>query len=241
MIKLYGYGPAWDFPDCSPFVTKVDCYLRMVELPYTLVPWHTLQDLQNAPKGKFPYIEDNGQKIADSTFIIAYLKASYGDKLGEQHFTVHDRAVAHSMRVMLEEHLYWVLGYTQWLEDAAWEAYKPVFFGNLSPTEQQIATAQLREIVRSNLQVQGLGRHSREEIYELGQADLSAVSAYLGDKPYCMGDRPTALDATAYAFLSRTLWVPYESPLKTHAESLTNVAAYCRRMKERYYSSNNQR
>jgi glutathione S-transferase len=145
------------------------------------------------------------------------------------------------MRVMLEEHLYWVLGYTQWLEDAAWEAYKPVFFGNLSPTEQQIATAQLREIVRSNLQVQGLGRHSREEIYELGQADLSAVSAYLGDKPYCMGDRPTALDATAYAFLSRTLWVPYESPLKTHAESLTNVAAYCRRMKERYYSSNNQR
>jgi hypothetical protein len=71
MIKLYGYGPAWDFPDCSPFVTKVDCYLRMVALPYTLVPWHALQDLQKAPKGKFPCIEDRAKKIADSAFIIA--------------------------------------------------------------------------------------------------------------------------------------------------------------------------
>jgi glutathione S-transferase len=238
MIKLYGYGPAWDFPDCSPFVTKVDCYLRMVRLPYTLVPWHTLQDLQDAPKGKFPYIDDNGQKIADSAFILEYLKATYGDTLGEQRFTAHDRAVAHSMRRMLEEHFYWVGNYTQWLEDAAWEAYKPVLFGNLPPTERQMAEVQVREIVRSNLQVQGVGRHSRPEIYDLGKADLSAVSAYLGDKLYCMGDQPTALDATAYAFLSRMLWVPYESVLKTHVQTLSNVVAYCQRMKEQYYSGN---
>jgi glutathione S-transferase len=89
------------------------------------VPWRALQDLQNAPKGKFPYTEDNGKKIADSAFIIDYLKATYGDPLEEQHFTAHDRAVGHSMRVMLEEHLYWILMYTQWLEEAAWEATTP--------------------------------------------------------------------------------------------------------------------
>jgi hypothetical protein len=43
MIKLYGYGPAWELPDCSPSVAKVDCYLRMVALPYTLVPWRSCQ------------------------------------------------------------------------------------------------------------------------------------------------------------------------------------------------------
>ena len=37
MIRLYGICPAWGLPDVSTFVTKVDCYLRMVELPYTLV------------------------------------------------------------------------------------------------------------------------------------------------------------------------------------------------------------
>jgi glutathione S-transferase len=207
----------------------------MVELPYTLVPWRTLQDLQNAPKGKFPYIDDKGQKIADSAFILDYLQATYGDPLGEQHFTAHDRAIAHSMRRMLEEHLYWVIVYTQWMEEVAWEAYKPVLFGNLPPTERQMAAAQARESVQSKLHAQGIGRHSRTEIYDLGKADLSAVSAYLGDKPYCMGDQPTALDATAYASLSRILWVPYESALKTHLQTLSNVVAYCQRMRERYY------
>jgi hypothetical protein len=164
MIKLYGYGPAWDLPDCSPFVTKVDCYLRMTAQPYTLVPWRTLQDRQNAPKGKFPYIDDSGKKIADSAFILDYLKATYGDPLEEQRLPSHDCAIAHSIRVMLEEHLYWVLVYTQWLEDVAWEAYKPVIFGNLSSTEQQMAAAQAQESVRSTLYTQGVGRHSRAEV-----------------------------------------------------------------------------
>ena len=34
MIKMHGYIPAWGVPDVSPFVTKIDCYLRMVGLPY---------------------------------------------------------------------------------------------------------------------------------------------------------------------------------------------------------------
>jgi hypothetical protein len=37
MLKMYGYIPAWGVPDVSPFVTKIDCYLRMVGLPYELV------------------------------------------------------------------------------------------------------------------------------------------------------------------------------------------------------------
>ena len=36
MIKMHGYIPAWGVPDVSPFVTKIDCYLRMVGLPYEL-------------------------------------------------------------------------------------------------------------------------------------------------------------------------------------------------------------
>ena len=56
-----------------------------------------------------------------------------------------------------------------------------------------------------------------------------------------MGEQPTMLDATAYAFLTRVLWVPYESPLKTHMQTLTNLVAYCQRMRERYYSTKAQK
>ncbi len=56
-----------------------------------------------------------------------------------------------------------------------------------------------------------------------------------------MGEQPTSLDASAYAFLTRVLWVPYESLLKTHAQSLPNLEAYCTRMRQRYYSDKNAR
>ena len=241
MIKLYGFGPAWELPDCSPLVAKVDCYLRMVELPYTLVPWQSFQDLQNAPKGKFPYIEDNGKQIADSSFILEYLKATYGDKLGDRTFGSRDQALAHSLRRMMEEHLYWVMTYGQWMEDPAWEAYKPKILGALSASERQTAEGQMRDIICGYLHAQGMGRHSRSEVYALGNADLSALSAYLEEKPYFMGEQPTMLDATAYAFLTRVLWVPYESPLKTHMQTLANLVGYCQRMRERYYSDKDKK
>jgi glutathione S-transferase len=157
MIKLYGYGPAWGLPDCSPFVTKVDCYMRMVDLPYTLVTWRSLQDLQNSPKGKFPYIEDDGKKIADSSFIIAYLKATHGDRLGENALNPQQQAIGHSIRRMVEEHLYWPITYAQWVEDAAWEAYKPVILGHLQPPNDRRLSSDsaIRSVAISTLRVWG--------------------------------------------------------------------------------------
>src|SRR5262249_31162222 len=95
--------------------------------------------------------------------------------------------------------------------------------------------AMIRKQLREALHGQGIGRHSSHEIYQIGKADLSALSAFLADKPYFMGEQPTSLDATAYAFLAQILMVPLNSPLRMHAELLPNLGAYCRRMKERYY------
>ena len=46
----------------------------------------------------------------------------------------------------------------------------------------------------------------RPEIYALGHADIAALSDFLAGKAYFLGDRPTALDATAYAIAARTIW-----------------------------------
>ena len=80
MIKMHGYIPAWGVPDVSPFVTKIDCYLRMVGLPYTLVKLER-GDLTKTPKGKLPVIEDDGNTVCDSVFIVEYLKKKHGDTL----------------------------------------------------------------------------------------------------------------------------------------------------------------
>ncbi len=41
------------------------------------------------------------------------------------------------------------------------------------------------------LKAAGLGRHERDEIINFAKDDLKALSLYLGDKPFFMGDQPT--------------------------------------------------
>src|SRR5712692_5450803 len=129
MIKLYAAAPAWGLPNVSPFVLKVDCYLRMVELPYELCSFQSSEDFAQAPKGKIPYIEDRGQKVADSGFILEYLQTTYRDQLGDQHLSPREQAIALGMRRLMEEHLYWAIVYARYMEDAIWDQLKYVLFG----------------------------------------------------------------------------------------------------------------
>ena len=52
---------------------------------------------------------------------------------------------------------------------------------------------------------QGMGRHTKEEVYEMGLKDLRALSAYLGDKPYFTGEKVTELDCAAFGSLAQLL------------------------------------
>ena len=83
----------------------------------------------------------------------------------------------------------------------------------------------------------GMGRHGRDEIYAIGCQDIRAAAQWLGERPYFMGDAPTSVDATTYAFLANVLWVPLPSPLLDEAQKHANLEAYCQRMKARYFSS----
>ncbi len=80
MIKVHQFEPAFGLPNASPFCMKLETYLRMTGIAYELSP-PDMRDLGKAPKGKLPFIEDNGKIIADSTFIIDHLKTTHGDTL----------------------------------------------------------------------------------------------------------------------------------------------------------------
>ena len=74
MITLYSFGPAFGLPDPSPFVMKAEVLLKMAGLSYRA----DTKGLRGAPKGKLPYIEDDGERIADSTFIRWHIEKKYG-------------------------------------------------------------------------------------------------------------------------------------------------------------------
>lgn len=232
MITLYQFPPVWNLPNGSPFCMKVETYLRMTGLPFEFAK---NADVRKAPKGKFPIIEDNGKIIPDSGFIIDHLKQAYGDAL-DAHLTPAERAVALGLRRLIEEHLYWSALYSRWGEDHNWRLTRAAYFGFMPALVRNTLAGMIRRQVLKALHGQGVGRHSRDEIYALGKANLTALSDFLAAKPFFMGERPTSLDASAYAMLANILYAPTVSPLTEHARVLPNLHPYCERMKARYYA-----
>ena len=74
MITLYTFGPASGLPDISPFVTKAEMLLKLARLDYQT----DSNGFDKAPKGKLPYIVDDGEFIADYTFIRWHLEKKNG-------------------------------------------------------------------------------------------------------------------------------------------------------------------
>jgi glutathione S-transferase len=226
MITLYSFPALGSLPSLSPFCFKLETYLRLTKRDYKTVYPMTPS---GAPKGKLPYIEDGGRVVADSGFIIDYLKATYGDPL-DQDMSEAERAVAHAFRRLFEENLYWTLLYERWFVEENWALTKGDVFDKMPAPLRPIVVPIVRRAIRKELVGHGMGRHGTEEIRKIALDDLKAVAAFLGDKPYFMGDKPRTIDATAHAFLGAALFLPIKGPLKAELDKLANLKAYCQRM-----------
>ncbi len=228
MIQLHQFAPSWGI-SASPFCLKLEIYLRMLALPYEVV----VGELGKAPKGKLPYIIDNGTAIADSNLIVEYLKQTYGDKL-DRELSKSDRAMALALSRLMEENLYWVIVYSRWQDPVNWPRTKAAYFEYLPLPLRWFVPDLARKSTLQSLNGHGMGKHTATEIYEIGCRDLTALSDFLGDKPFFLGETPTSIDATAYAFVANVLWVPIASPLQELGQTLTNLTSYANRMKAKF-------
>lgn len=234
MIKLYQVPPVWGIPSISPACMKLETWLRIAEIPYQV----ELPDLATAPKGKIPYIDDDGIRMGDSTLIIERLKVKY-DKDLDRDLSDAERAVSLAFRRMLKENFYWVIGHSRYLDEKNWASYREMMMNLLAPNQppeiQQHVIEGLRATVLGQLKAQGMGRHTSEEAAQIGIEDVKAIADYLGDKPYFMCSKPTLVDATIYAYLGNIMFLPLDSPLKDYGFSRQNLMDYLHRMQERYF------
>lgn len=229
MITLYTFGPALGLPDFSPFVFKTEMLLKLAGLPYQT----DRNGFRNAPKGKLPYIDDNGRKVADSTLIRHYLEQQYRVDFDAAYGPL-ERAQGWAVERMLEDHLYFALVHARWLLDVNFERGPRRFFARMGWAGPMVA-AMVRRKVRGMLHAQGMGRHSEAEIVEFAKRDIDALSALLGDKPYLLGNEPSGADATMYAFVASVLCREFESPIHSHADRHANLRDYNERMRQRFY------
>ena len=101
MVILHQFPPTNLVASGSPPCLKLEVFLRMTKIPY-----ENEYGFEFSKKGKMPWIEFNGQEIADSNFCIQFLKREFKVDV-DSHLTNTEKAIAHSVRTMLEENTYW--------------------------------------------------------------------------------------------------------------------------------------
>jgi glutathione S-transferase len=230
MITLYAFGPFFSLPDPSPFVLKTAVQLQMAGLDYRI----DTTGFQRAPKGKQPFIEDEGRVVGDSTLIRRYIERTYRVDL-DKALDDRQRALAWSIERMLEDHLYWAFVHARWMIDENFAKGPAQFFAGVPDAMREEAMADARARVAANLSGHGLGRHTRREIDDLGGASIAALSQLLGDNTYLMGDDPCGADATAFGMLAAAMTPHFEINLRSLAEDLPNLVRYRDRMMIRYF------
>ena len=229
-ITLFVFGPAFGLPEASPFCTKTEVQLKMAGLSYRK-EGATPED---SPKGQLPYIDDNGERIADSHFIRAHIERKYGIDL-DAGLDAGERARAWAIERMLENHFNWATGYARWIIRENFDIGPAHFFDHVPEPMRAQRREDVRNSVANRLFEVGIARHTPDEIVELGDRSLMALSALLADKPYLMGERPSGVDATMFGALAGILTPFFESALRRRAESYPNLVAYTDRLMRQYY------
>ncbi|XP_068148415.1 failed axon connections isoform X1 [Drosophila tropicalis] len=243
IIYLYQFSRTPLLPSLSPYCLKVETWLRLVGLKYENVD-HKMRF--RSKKGQLPFIELNGEEIADSAIIIKELSAKYEKNL-DSGLTAEQRNVSYATIAMLENHLIWIIFY--------WRAKYPdnVLKGYKVNLQHALGLRLPNSILNfffkitfgrkwfqgtKKLKAHGIGVHSAEEIEEFGKNDLKVLSEMLDCKPFFFGDEPTTLDVVAFAVLSQLHYLSKDIayPLRDYmTEKCPNLIGHVSRMKDKCF------
>jgi len=227
MIDLYIPDRAFGLPSVSPFCMKVEGFLRVADIPHQVI---FCNDPRKGPKGKVPFIRDNGMTIGDSEIIIEYLESKLDIQMNG-HLSAHQQAINHSCMRMLEEHCFFALVYSRWLKPDNLKALMGEIMADVPPPISNFLAWRFKKIVSAQLHGQGLGRHNEEEIFKKAERDIWALSEVLGDHEWFGIDYVSKLDLSALGFFSNMLIDKMPSPLADAIRATPNLVDYTERAK----------
>lgn len=230
-LILFQFPPAWGLPNASVYCMRLETFLRIHELPYEV---KYVRNPARAPKGKLPFVKLDGEILADSEMIMSRLLTTIANPVDDK-FDKETLALGTLVEQVLCERLYWLMLYTRWQHETGWQNTKTLFFKNLPWWIKWYVPHKVRKKMLQSLYAQGMGRHSSEEVMGMLRRTFDALSIRLGDKPYCLGQYVSSVDATLFTFLINFMAVPYDCPSRQLVLQYPNFKTYCQRMWKQFY------
>uniref|UniRef100_A0A0P4W3M1 GST C-terminal domain-containing protein n=1 Tax=Scylla olivacea TaxID=85551 RepID=A0A0P4W3M1_SCYOL len=216
-------------PSISPFVLKLLTFLRLAKIPYQLDHFEPLGESWLTP---WVTMED-GEEVADSSVVVLELRQRRNLNLGSSLSAV-EQAVARAFTVLVEDHLCWCL--REWR--IKMDGGRNLFEGARNPPSWYMrAGLRVYAWLRTNtLWHQGVGRLPHLEVRKFAWRDLQALSDYLDEKSYLLGEEMNEVDCTVFAQMANILYNYKRSPY--HAmltDEFPNLVSYVKRIKERLW------
>ncbi|ULT92105.1 hypothetical protein L3Y34_009669 [Caenorhabditis briggsae] len=201
-VYLYQYGRLKNCPSLSPFCMKIEILCRIHKIPYEIVECTTMR----SRNGLLPFIELNGEHIADSALIEMRLKSHF--KIPSLPAELETQSVLLSK--FADHHLFFLLIRFKTAVDAF---YETLLNGFGSPKYLNfIFVPILKAIVGKavyNKCAGAIGDFELKELDEFLHKDLEIIQNTMKGK-FLFGDKITAADATVFSQLA-TVYYPFHN------------------------------
>ncbi|MCP5130884.1 MAG: glutathione S-transferase family protein [Pseudomonadales bacterium] len=198
MMELVTLPAAFGMRNVSPFCLKTEMLLTSLGLPFTM---SELGNPGKAPKGKLPFLISNGQRIADSELITEFLD---NETQGQVYagLSKAQKAQGVALSRLAEDHLYWLMVASRWVDDRWWPNVVEGFFGALPALVRKPIAGIARRRVIKTMELHGLGKHSLQEQKGFARRDLEALAAAVPAEGFLFAEKPNIYDFTVAAMMA---------------------------------------
>lgn len=188
-------------------------------------------DPRKTPKGKLPFMKFEGTVISDSELIVEFLEQRTQGRVYTG-LSPQQRAQGLALTRLIDDHLYWLLVSSRWLEDAWFPNVVEGFFHIAPALVRPLVAGLARRQVRQTLHLHGLGRHSVEDQRGFAQRDLRALNDAVPESGFLFSDTPCVFDFTIAAFMAGVFDNQPATWVTTMALEYKNLQAYTERVQK---------
>uniref|UniRef100_A0A7I4YBP3 GST C-terminal domain-containing protein n=1 Tax=Haemonchus contortus TaxID=6289 RepID=A0A7I4YBP3_HAECO len=227
-VYLYQFPRIKTIPNLSPYCLKVETFLKINKIPYEVCPLK----MGRSRYGLLPFIELNGEHIADSEVIIDRFK---------DHFKVKplaspiDEGIARTIEKTVQHHTAPVVYRFKMVEDPNDGFCSTVLQVIGCPAVLQSLVLPLAAwFMRVSRRIAAaIGQFPIEEFKNFLRKDLDTYRDLLGGKKFLFGDEVTSADCALFSQLGAVLYIPPNNYVKKLLrEKYPELTNYCDRVRD---------